>query len=910
MPATRSKPPPPPVPAKPPTLAARKIRQRARLSTATFSNLTPTIRSRASQAGDYFALPASRPMSTMLDRVERGSPGGKTDGDRAFVRYTMDCSGNIGHTYEDQQRMRSILSGLRGENAELMQTPIIADDSVLGTPLPGAPGPADPPVDTCLPPESHTDPLSPAPSDETIRPPSNASTTPRTLSRSGSWRFRLSRHSMADSVEMTAEEAILSNVFTGALRFEVAESLLEGEDVEVVPVYSAVALFDFQADPEIPQTVSITAGEKLVVYGSKNVRNTVLGNRDSSVDEWDFLKEVEVSNGWAQVELADGTVGFAPVSYLQLAGAPSSPMSPAEYPEFELALAETPAQTSSSPSSSNSSPNSIGKASQHQYESLGVPPDAERFNAYVASIREPSIAPSLHDSPAYPSAVISLTSATSLVANKVQKGLQRVWKSWFSGNSVQDFIVKGTGEEGSSTTSRKTPFDSDDEDERPRHRRFSSGATGGLQWYDKHWIVNKGGPSWQGRNPPFFVTVRNPERRRKVSTDASFAGATNTIIDDFVSYKVTTWFPDEKSDSPSTPRSANSTHTTITVDRRFTDFEWLHERLSIRFPPPVVVLPSLPKKHLTKRFDAAQVEVRRRGLESYLKCIGRHPLLRSEEVVMLFLSCGGATETGVPAREVGLSTKAGVELLLEPAIVVEDEEWLKGMKQYDTERPSNKATGPAQFFGRVQHTESIPSESGMWEVMERFSEHLALIEGRLEPLLDASQKHQSLSSSLSKQYEGMSRALEALARGKDDDGRLAQCHEFSASMLGISKQMQGIAEVYDSHGETDLALFNESARHYQQLLAGYQDLIQLHHIAAMRYDDVISRHSHDPSTTALKNRLSVVVNATGAEVGRLHDEKTWGWRAWIIDWLDGMISAQEKVLQHLKAARETLESSE
>ena len=117
---------------------------------------------------------------------------------------------------------------------------------------------------------------------------------------------------------MTGEEVILSNVFSGALSFEIAEPLLDSEETEVVPVYAGVALFDFDADPELPQTVSLRSGENLIVYGTKNVRNTVLGNRESVVDEFDFIKEVEVSNGWAQVELGDGRVGFAPVDYIQV----------------------------------------------------------------------------------------------------------------------------------------------------------------------------------------------------------------------------------------------------------------------------------------------------------------------------------------------------------------------------------------------------------------------------------------------------------------------------------------------------------------------------------------------------------------------------------------------------------------
>ena len=59
---------PPPVPVKPPTLAARKIRQRARLSTATFQSVTPSGESMSSTY-DYFSHGWSdRRSSTPVDK--------------------------------------------------------------------------------------------------------------------------------------------------------------------------------------------------------------------------------------------------------------------------------------------------------------------------------------------------------------------------------------------------------------------------------------------------------------------------------------------------------------------------------------------------------------------------------------------------------------------------------------------------------------------------------------------------------------------------------------------------------------------------------------------------------------------------------------------------------------------------
>lgn len=102
-------------------------------------------------------------------------------------------------------------------------------------------------------------------------------------------------------------------------------------------------------------------------------------------------------------------------------------------------------------------------------------------------------------------------------------------------------------------------------------------------------------------------------------------------------------FPDDVTNTSTLYPLPSMTYSTLTVDRRYTDFEWLHNHLLSRFPPPVLVVPQLPKKkylNSTKRFHPDHVEERRRALERYLNCLARHPVLRSEEVVMLFLGCG------------------------------------------------------------------------------------------------------------------------------------------------------------------------------------------------------------------------------------------------------------------------------
>lgn len=52
------------------------------------------------------------------------------------------------------------------------------------------------------------------------------------------------------------------------------------------------------------------------------------------------------------------------------------------------------------------------------------------------------------------------------------------------------------------------------------------------------------------------------------------------------------------------------------VHRRFSDFEWLHQRLVQRFRG--TILPPLPEKRWTGNLDATFIEVRRQALEHFI----------------------------------------------------------------------------------------------------------------------------------------------------------------------------------------------------------------------------------------------------------------------------------------------------
>ena len=80
----------------------------------------------------------------------------------------------------------------------------------------------------------------------------------------------------------------------------------------------------------------------------------------------------------------------------------------------------------------------------------------------------------------------------------------------------------------------------------------------------------------------------------------------------------------------------------IKVRKRYSDFEWLRNILSIIYPH--VTIPPMPKKNFSSRFNEEFINKRLRSLEKFLKGISIHPLLRNSQIFYDFISISKENE--------------------------------------------------------------------------------------------------------------------------------------------------------------------------------------------------------------------------------------------------------------------------
>ncbi|KAI8916534.1 Vps5 C terminal like-domain-containing protein [Powellomyces hirtus] len=73
----------------------------------------------------------------------------------------------------------------------------------------------------------------------------------------------------------------------------------------------------------------------------------------------------------------------------------------------------------------------------------------------------------------------------------------------------------------------------------------------------------------------------------------------------------------------------------VTVNRRFSDFYWLFDKLVLQHPG--IIIPPVPEKQTLGRFQEEFVESRRMGLEYFMRKVVSHPILQDDTDLRAFL---------------------------------------------------------------------------------------------------------------------------------------------------------------------------------------------------------------------------------------------------------------------------------
>lgn len=309
----------------------------------------------------------------------------------------------------------------------------------------------------------------------------------------------------------------------------------------------------------------------------------------------------------------------------------------------------------------------------------------------------------------------------------------------------------------------------------------------------------QGGYQWQGKFGPFTCTIGTPKKSSK------FGG-----MKSFIAYQVT-------------PSFSN-----IQVSRRYKHFDWLHERLSLKFGS-VIAIPPLPEKQVSGRFDEELIEHRRIELQSFSDRICRHPVLAGSEVWRHFVS-----ET-------------------------EDKKWTAGKRKAESDPLVATA-----FLTTVQAPSILANtETVIDEEINSFGKKVAVMEGAVKALHGvASEQAAKYRGERKKEYREIGRCFTQL--GSAAEGKAA----FLAKMGSVYEELGG---EWEQQAGKDWEPVVHTMHDYRGLTGGWQNILGLYGSVRDKSKEIISQggEREKDAATARVNTYRVSV---AAELGFFQQE--------------------------------------
>ncbi|KAG0096927.1 hypothetical protein BGZ93_003748 [Podila epicladia] len=339
---------------------------------------------------------------------------------------------------------------------------------------------------------------------------------------------------------------------------------------------------------------------------------------------------------------------------------------------------------------------------------------------------------------------------------------------------------------------------------------------------DKHYIQS--GPSWQEKAPLFQVRVHDPETRRKM-----------VGMQEYTLFQVTSTF---------------SQGVSVTVERRYSQFEWLHERLLNKFG--ALILPPLPEKQYTGRFSEEFIERRRRALERFLNRLVRHPVIRYCDLMTHFLSCS------------------------------EDSEDIDVVERFNAHCKGSEKLMPFLSDATTAYKEGVSDSQFRYKRLG-----LALL--NLVSTTKDGSENQTLNDDLAWCWRE----------------KCVDCLRLTKALQTTAETMQQMADVHQTHIADGCLPWQETIKEHANPSSTYAPLVDMHTGTHKKLVEVFEKEQtmEEIDSETVKSRCDTVFNITLAEMDRAHDERVQDFQRSTRDFLDSQVAYHEKMLAHLKQAR-------
>jgi len=328
---------------------------------------------------------------------------------------------------------------------------------------------------------------------------------------------------------------------------------------------------------------------------------------------------------------------------------------------------------------------------------------------------------------------------------------------------------------------------------------------------------------------------------------------------------------------------------TVSVLRRYSDFLWLYEILSINNPG--VIVPPVPEKSPFGRFDDQFIQQRRTALENCINKIANHPVLCKDADLKLFLE-SDTFSLDIKHRKAELANeRGGLMASIGQSITgprfVEVDEWFDRQKVHLEILES-------QLRGLVKAIEAVAKQRS--ELANAVGEFAQTIGD-----LASSDLGKSLSHSLEElaELERKAQQVESAQARADQATLLSTADEYARLVNSVRTAFSSRVRVYHVWQNADAELRQMKQAHERNRAQG--------RITADRLGNSYSQIGEaERRALEAKQEFEHVSRLVKSEMARFEQERIEDFKKSLESLLDGMISRQKEAIQAREAFQQIL----
>ncbi|XP_041325970.1 sorting nexin-9 [Pyrgilauda ruficollis] len=350
-------------------------------------------------------------------------------------------------------------------------------------------------------------------------------------------------------------------------------------------------------------------------------------------------------------------------------------------------------------------------------------------------------------------------------------------------------------------------------------------------------IIGDYGPMWVYPTSTFDCVVADPKKGSKMYG-----------LKSYIEYQLT------------------CTNTNRSVNHRYKHFDWLYERLLVKFGLAIPI-PSLPDKQVTGRFEEEFIKMRMERLQAWMTRMCRHPVVSESEVFQQFLS---------------FRDEKCVGMLLKVCESLES--------HYST-----------YYVGKPAC--SITVREQKCDAVGRFTK--AMDDG-VKELLTVGQEHwKRCTGPLPKEYQKIGKALQSLALVFSTSGYQGES-DLNGAITEAGKTYEEIASLVADQPKKDLHFLMETNHEYKGFLGCFPDIIAAHKGAIERVkesDKLVATSKITPQDKQnMVKRVSTMAYALQAEMNHFHSNRIYDYNSVIRLYLEQQAQFYETIAQKLRQA--------